>query len=155
MQREDLIAQMIPPGQLHAGRTYDVIAEFDGHSLTVEGVVVRPQSHEIALRIADRSGLWQLTRAYDPSDDDDLLGHTVAELRSLWMDHRERTDGPVGPTPDLYAFATSLLRRLYELSLLRVELPAAVDPDGPCGCSAALTVHKPRRHASCFYRREV
>lgn len=133
---------------------------FDGVRLPILGVRYAAQypdmgsSDDLEIK-ASGDGIYQPAFRYEPGDDDELLPEVVMSLREMWDDYRQSSRGSNGHAPDLYTWASTLLRTLYTRGLLTVPLPADVDPDGPCQCKRTTVEHKPREHPNCIYRRET
>lgn len=154
MRRDDLIAA------LRQHRNLEVVVMFDGSRLPITAVRYAEQdpigacSDDLEIHAGDRD-MFQLAVRYEPGDDDDLLPEVVMSLREMWDDYRQSSRGRAGHAPDLYTWASTILRSLYNRGFLTVPLPADVDPDGPCRCARTPVPHQPRKHANCIYRRET
>lgn len=148
MQRDELIAQL---GQARAG-DLRVLAELDGRRFEVHAVQADRSADDLVI-YADTGERLVVRKAYNPEADDDVLVELVTDLRSMWREHQASPRR--GNAPDFYAWATTILRNMYDRAFLTVPLPAEVDPTGPCTCERTPTIHKPRQDPKCLYRREV
>lgn len=150
MLRDELIALL---DQQRAG-DLRVLVELDGHRFDIGAVQADRSADDVVLYSDNGHGWWVVRAAYEPEYDDDVLAELVTDLRSRWRDHRASA-ARADLTPDFYAWATTILRNMYDRAFLTVPLPAEIDPTGPCGCEQTPTVHQPRHHPKCIYRRET